>query len=102
MTPIALVGRGRLPLRSRKGGVGGRAPYLREISAPYAASAAWFTRSLTVAPICTICTGFDRPSITGPITVTPPSDCIRREEMCAECRPGITRMLAGPVRRVNG
>ena len=40
-----------------------------------AASAAAVTRSSAVAPSCTICTGFSRPSKTGPTTVPPPISC---------------------------
>ena len=55
-----------------------------------------------MAFIGTIWTGFDSPTSSGPMTALPPSVCSSLEAMLAECRAGMIRMLAGPVRRQNG
>jgi hypothetical protein len=48
------------------------------------AIAAMLTMSESFEPRDTICTGFSSPTITGPITVAPPSSCSMRVEMAAE------------------
>ena len=40
--------------------------------------------------------------IIGPITDPPPNCCMSLNEILAECRPGITRILAAAVSRENG
>src|SRR5260370_31628440 len=67
-----------------------------------AASAARLTRSETVAPILTICTGLARPISSGPTPAPPPSNGSSLALMLALCNSGMTRMLAGPVSRQNG
>ena len=48
------------------------------------AIAAMLTMSESFAPRDTICTGFSRPTIKGPITVAPPNSCSMRVEIEAE------------------
>ncbi len=44
-----------------------------------------------------ICTLFSSPFSTGP-TTTPPVNSVTKEvEICAECKPGITRTFAAPL-----
>ena len=49
----------------------------------------------------TICTGFSSPTSSGPITVAPPSAWTSLAEMAAEWMAGMTRTLAGLVRRLK-
>ena len=48
-------------------------PHGPQTIASWAASAAWLTRSETVAPSSTICAGLSRPMRSGPTLVPPPS-----------------------------
>ena len=56
----------------------------------------------TVEPVEQIWIGFGTFTRIGPITVAPAISCISLTEIEAECRAGITRIFAGPVRRQNG
>ena len=56
----------------------------------------------TEAFIGRICTGLDRPSRSGPITVPPPSCLSSCELMLALCSAGMISTLAGADRRQNG
>ena len=67
-----------------------------------AASTASITRSEALAVIGAICTGSSRPSRYGPSMLSPPSSRSSLADRLADCSPGMTRMLAGPDRRLNG
>src|SRR5580704_7544661 len=66
------------------------------------ASAAILTMSLSLAFSETICTGFSSPTMSGPITVAPPSSCSMRVEIEAEWNAGMMSTLAVSVSRQNG
>ena len=67
-----------------------------------APSTASVTRSDADALIAAICTWCFMPTSIGPITASPANSRSNLAEMLAVCRPGMTRTLAGPVRRMNG
>jgi response regulator RpfG family c-di-GMP phosphodiesterase len=65
-------------------------------------STARVTRSEALAVIGAIWTGRLSPRRTGPTTLSPPSARRSLADRLADCSPGITSTLAGPVRRLNG
>ena len=60
------------------------------------------TMSLSLALSGTICTGLFRPTMSGPMTVEPPSSYSILVELEAEWNAGMTSTLAGPDKRQNG
>src|SRR5690606_19496711 len=77
-------------------------PVLFHPTTPAAARTASVRRSGALEVIAAIWTGFSIPISIGPIVALPASSRRSLAERLADCRPGMTRTLAGPDSRLNG